>query len=148
MRKVKLINWINWNRCFRTPRTTGKYRFWGYEYKKYITCLDRQVTLTFFESVQENCIFAMVVDKIYNILNKEQILKNLLYLILQIGWNCVPYLSIIQDNLRGITIPTEQKMQPTTHRNKRPDIEAVNVRVFLLMSCGLHFLFHRAHCSS
>jgi hypothetical protein len=32
-------------------------------------------------------------------------------------------------------------MQPTIHCNKKPDIEAVNVRVFLLMNCGLHFLF-------
>jgi hypothetical protein len=39
-------------------------------------------------------------------------------------------------------------MQPTIHWNKKPDIEAVNVRVFLLMNCGLHFLFHRAHYSS
>jgi hypothetical protein len=39
-------------------------------------------------------------------------------------------------------------MQPTIHCNKKPDIEAVNVRVFLLMNCGLHFLFRRAHYSS
>jgi hypothetical protein len=32
-------------------------------------------------------------------------------------------------------------MQPTIHCNKKSDIEAVNVRVFLLMNCGLHFLF-------
>jgi hypothetical protein len=32
-------------------------------------------------------------------------------------------------------------MQPTIHCNKKPDIEAANVRVFLLMNCGLHFLF-------
>jgi hypothetical protein len=30
-------------------------------------------------------------------------------------------------------------MQPTIHCNKKPDIEAVNVRVFLLMNCGCIF---------
>jgi hypothetical protein len=54
----------------------------------------------------------------------------------------------VQGDLRGIMSPTELKMQPTIHCNKKPDIEAVNVRVFLLMNCELHFLFRRAHYSS
>jgi hypothetical protein len=32
-------------------------------------------------------------------------------------------------------------MQPTIHCNVNLDMEAMNIRLFLLMYCGLHFLY-------
>jgi hypothetical protein len=43
--------------------------------------------------------------------------------------------------------PTEEKMQPAIHQEKNPDIYRFDVRLFVAMYCGLHFLFRRAHYS-
>jgi hypothetical protein len=39
-------------------------------------------------------------------------------------------------------------MQSAIHREENPDIYRFDVRLFVPVCCGLHFLFRRAHYSS